>query len=677
MVLNHGTGVRIPVPLPLIFSTQFHAMPKLALTLAFAGAASLLALGASALGWLDEIELEAFDRRLVATRTTAPPHPDVAVIEINESSLDALEPVFGRWPWPRVTHAAVIDFLARGGARVIAYDVLLLEHDRRSAFPIGDTTISGAESDQALAESIGRAGNVILAASAAFEGLESTTGPIPPAPALPGPAWDAGAGFQVRPHLQLPIEPFANVAAGVGHTTVVLDDDGTVRRVLPFLEAQQRLVPWLGLVAALQAQAVPAEAVRLQGRRLQLGDQVVDLLDEDVPDALAPRVSRQLPLWPRERVRSYSFFDVIRSEEQIRSGEVPTIDPQVFRNAIVFVGPTAPSLNDVFASPLGGAAWPGVFIHATTADMALSKQWMRRTSVGMDATVTFVSAAAAAAAAMYLPVAGALAVLAAALGALLAGVTLPVGNGVWMAAAAPVLAFGLSAFGATTWQYVVEGRQKRQVKALFGRYVSPDVFRHLLAHPEVALGGQRRDMSVLFSDIRGYTTAVEHAAPEAIVAQLNEYFTAMVEVLFRHHGTLDKFVGDQVMGLFGAPVDDPDHADHAVAAAVDMVATLERLNEGWRARGLPTLDIGIGVSSGEMIAGNIGSATVMSYTVIGDAVNLGARLESLNKTYGTRILISGDTHRRLSRPVVTRLLGDVTVKGKTSSVPVYAVETSS
>lgn len=649
-------------------------MPKWALTLAIAGATSLVALGASTLGWLDEIELESFDRRLVATRDSAPPHPDVAVVEINESSLDALEPVFGRWPWPRITHAAVIDFLTRGGARVIAYDVLLLEHDRRSAFPLGETTMSGAESDGVLSESIGRAGNVILAASAAFEGLEATEGPVPPAPPLPGPAWEPGTGFQVRPHLQLPIPPFANVAAGVGHTTVVLDGDGTVRRVLPFVEAQGRVVPWLGLAAALQAQKIPAEAVRLDGRWLQVADQRVSLVDDDVPGTSG--TSRQLPLWPRERVRSYSFFDVIRSEEQLRSGETPTIDPAVFKDAVVFVGPTAASLNDVFASPLGGAAWPGVFVHATTADMALSKQWMTRASFAVDAAVTAAAGLGAAAAAMYLPVAGAMGVLALGLAALLAAVTVPVQQGLWLAAAMPIVAYALSAFGATSWQYVVEGRQKRQVKALFGRYVSPDVFSHLMAHPDVALGGQTRDMSVLFSDIRGYTTAVEHAEPATVVAQLNEYFTAMVEVLFRHRGTLDKFVGDQVMGLFGAPLDDPQHADHAVAAAMDMVATLERLNRAWRDRGLPPLDIGIGVSSGEMIAGNIGSATVMSYTVIGDAVNLGARLESLNKTYGTRILISGETQRRLTRPVPTRALGEVTVKGKTSSVPVYAVETT-
>ena len=647
-------------------------MPKLALTLVFAGAASLVAFGASALGWLDEVELETFDRRLLAMRTSAAPHPSVAVIEINESSLDALEPVFGRWPWPRVVHAALIDFLSRGGARVIAYDVLWLEHDRRLAFPLGETTMSGAESDQALSESIGRAGNVVLAASAAFEGLQSDTGPVPPAPALPGPAWDPGGGFQVRPYLQLPIDPFANVAAGVGHTTLVLDQDGTVRRVLPFVQAQGRVIPWLGLAAALHASQTPAEAVRLDGRWLTIGDSRVALLDQRTPDG----ASRQLPLWPSARARSYSFFDVIRSEEQLRSGETPTIDPAVFKDAVVFVGPTAASLNDVFASPLGGPAWPGVHVHATTADMLLSKRWMERAPVLVDLTVAAAGATLAAAAAMYLPVAGAmLAMLLAAL-ALIGGVTVPVGQGYWVAAAMPVAAFALSAFGATTWQYVVEGRQKREVKALFGRYVSPDVFSHLMAHPDVTLGGQKRDMSVLFSDIRGYTTAVEHADAEMVVTQLNEYFTAMVDVLFRHNGTLDKFVGDQVMALFGAPVDDPDHADHAVAAAVDMIQTLDRLNHAWKARGLPALDIGIGVSSGEMIAGNIGSSSVMSYTVIGDTVNLGARLESLNKTYSTRSLISGDTHRRLTRSWTTRPLGDVTVKGKTDSVPVYAVETT-
>jgi adenylate cyclase len=181
-------------------------------------------------------------------------------------------------------------------------------------------------------------------------------------------------------------------------------------------------------------------------------------------------------------------------------------------------------------------------------------------------------------------------------------------------------------------------------------------------------------MTVLFTDIRGFTTASEKSTPEAVVTQLNEYFGEMVEILFRHRGTLDKFVGDMVMGLFGAPVADALHADNAVQCALEMIKVLEQMNARWTAQNRPRLDIGIGISSGVMIAGNIGSSAIMSYTVIGDAVNLGARLESLNKEYGTRILMSEATKARLTLPVQSRRIGDVTVKGKTQPVGVYEVQ---
>jgi adenylate cyclase len=204
------------------------------------------------------------------------------------------------------------------------------------------------------------------------------------------------------------------------------------------------------------------------------------------------------------------------------------------------------------------------------------------------------------------------------------------------------------------------------------------VYSHLMANPDSArLGGTRRDMTVLFSDIRGFTAVTERGNPEALVAQLNEYFTEMVGIVFRHHGTLDKFVGDMVMALFAAPLDDLDHAEHAAQTAVDMVEALGRLNARWAAEGMPVLDIGIGINSGEMIAGNIGSAAVMSYTVIGDNVNLGARLESLNKDYATRIIISDATRIRLKAPYPLRPLGEVIVKGKSRPVAIYEIQTPS
>jgi adenylate cyclase len=247
-------------------------------------------------------------------------------------------------------------------------------------------------------------------------------------------------------------------------------------------------------------------------------------------------------------------------------------------------------------------------------------------------------------------------------------------RGTWLPLVPPLAGVAISAVGGLAWQYFVEGREKRQVTQLFSRYVSKDVFEQVLANPALAeLGGKRRTMSVLFSDMRGFTAMTEKGDPEALVEQLNEYFSRMVEVVFAHQGTVDKFVGDMVMALFGAPLDDPDHADHAVRAALAMSDALDRMNVEWQKQGRPALDIGIGINTGPMIAGNIGSDAIMSYTVIGDAVNLGARLESLNKNYGSRIIISDATRARLKGEYTLRPLGDVVVKGKTQAVPIFEV----
>lgn len=667
-------------------------MRKLAIGLAIGVLAWVLAWGLGGLGVFEDQELSTYDRRLTAVHRAGlargeATRNDVAIIEIDETSLRLLEPTFGRWPWPRVVHSAVVDFLVRGQAKVIAYDVLFVDRDLRSAFPLGDSgaVMSGAESDAALVESVKRAGNVVLAAEAIYEGSSSASGAaVPPAPALPGVNYQPGAGFFERPYLRLPFSDLAAVSAGVGHTVLELDTDGTARRVLPFVVAQGRAVPWLGLSAALVGEHVPASAVAIEGSRLRIGSARLPLLANPAKATDgADTPSRQMLLRLRgpyadqdgkRTYTTYSFVDLLRSEDLLLNGAAPLVDPAEFKDKYVFLGTTAPGLKDTYASPFGGPAMSGVHLHAATVDDVLSQRFMRKAEPATDLLTTGAAGLAAGVAAVMLPVGWAVA-LAIGVGALLVwAATTAMGTGVWVGLVSPVLALSLATFGGTAWQYFVEGRQKRLMKQLFGRYVSPDVFAHLVADPSLAkLGGHRREMTVLFSDIRGFTAASEKATPEAVVAQLNEYFSAMVAVLFRHHGTLDKFVGDMVMGLFGAPVADPQHADHAVAAALDMVRELERLNEGWKAQGRPTLDIGIGINSGEMIAGNIGSDTVMSYTVIGDAVNLGARLESATKEHGARILISEAVRARLTTPVRTREIGAITVKGKAQAVVVHAV----
>lgn len=666
-------------------------MRKLAIGLAIGGAAWALASGLGLFRVFTDQELSTYDRRLVATHETSlarggGAHQDLVIVEIDESSLRLLEPTFGRWPWPRVVHSAVVDFLARGQAKAIAYDVLFLDRDLRGAFPLGDSgaTMSGAESDNALVESVRRAGTVVLAAETIFEGSSTSDAPMAAAPPLPGVNYEPGAGFYVRPHLRLPFADLAAVSAGVGHTLLELDPDGTARRVLPFVVAQGRPVPWLGLAAFLAADRVPASAVSLDQSILHVGSARVPLLSAQALATTGEELpSRQMllrlhgPYADAEGQRTYptySFVDLLRSEDLMLNGAAPLVDPTEFRGKYVFIGTTAPGLKDTYPSPFGGPAMPGVQLHAATVDDVLSQRFMRKADTTVDVLTTGGASLVAGVVAVVLPVGWAVAVVLV-LGALLVwATTTAIGAGVWVGLVTPVLGLALATFGGTAWQYFVEDRQKRLMKQLFGRYVSPDVFAHLVADPSLArLGGQRREMTVLFSDIRGFTTASEKATPEAVVAQLNEYFSAMVAVLFRHQGTLDKFVGDMVMGLFGAPVTDPHHADHAVAAALEMVQELNRLNADWKARGMPTVDIGIGINSGDMIAGNIGSDTVMSYTVIGDSVNLGSRLESATKEHGVRILISEAVRSRLTTDVPTREIGAITVKGKAQAIVVHEV----
>jgi adenylate cyclase len=370
----------------------------------------------------------------------------------------------------------------------------------------------------------------------------------------------------------------------------------------------------------------------------------------------------------------YSAFAIINSANQTLNHEKPEIDPSLFRDKIVFVGATGAGLHDVFETPFAGGTMPGVQVHAAVADDFLSNRFMRAAPELVRVAAVVCVAVAIGLIATMVPAWWATAATLAAFTLFAWIATRAFAGGYWMNLSQPLLAGSFALFGGVAYQYVVEGREKRMMKKLFGQYVSKDVCEHLVANPALArLGGQRREMTVLFADIRGFTTVSESGQPEEIVQMLNQYFTTMVNIIFLHEGTVDKFVGDMVMALFGAPLDDPLHADHAVEAALDMIDELQKLNAAWQADGRPPLDIGIGINTGPMIAGNIGSDRIMSYTVIGDAVNLGSRLESLNKQYGTRIIISQATQARLNSRFELRPLGDVVVKGKTRPVAIFEV----
>jgi len=650
-----------------------------AATLVLALAAAAAALKSTELSTLDTVELKTYDWRMRQAASPESARTDIALVEIDETSLRNLEPLTGRWPWPRFVHGLLINYLARGSAKLIAYDINFAGPDTKSDITFGTVHATGAESDAVLVEAVKAAGNVVVLADATLEDER---------PHDVEPLTDAGYALDVDGILQRttifpPFGDLAAAAAAVGHNVFWLDADGPIRHTVPFVRSNHRALPSLGAAAGLRVAGIRAADVRLDGSVLQLGDRAMPLAPRTVQvaggssTALWGLINFRAPAWSADMTRrtypTYSFADLLASEQQIESNAKPAIDPAVFRDKIVFVGTTAAGLLDAYETPFAHGKMPGISVHAAVADDILSNRFMRAAPDGVRVASVLAAGLLVGAVATLVPAWWATAATAVML--VLFGwiSTRLFAGGYWMNLVQPVLASSIALFAGVGYQYFVEGREKRKMKRLFGQYVSRDVYEQLVAHPELArLGGSRRDMTVLFSDIRGFTTITERGQPEEIVALLNEYFTRMVDIVFKHHGTLDKFVGDMVMALFGAPVEDPQHADHAVAAALEMTEELRRLNERWKAEGrFADLDIGIGINTGPMIAGNIGSEQIMSYTVIGDAVNLGSRLESLNKQYGTRIIISDATRERLTSAYQLRPLGDVVVKGKSQPVAIF------
>ncbi len=652
-------------------------------------AAVLVVLALGATGVLDRPELWAYDWRLRWTARPETVSKDIVLVEINEGSIQVLEPVVGRWPWPRKLHAMLIDYLHRGSPKAIVFDIGFWEKEREGQYSFLGEEITGAQSDQALADAARRAGNVILLAESVNSGhvpLDEDGKPV--ARAWSAPPYRLGPDVEERPVIVFPYDELTKSAAAVGHNFLPFDFDGPARRMPPFIRQGDRYLPSLGMAAALLALDVKPGEVVLEGDTLRVRDQVIPLVPTRVPDgAGGSRLQRSMMinyLAPPTNVAgerpyaSFSASDLLRSQGQLLEGAAADVDPAQFKDKIVFVGTSAAGLFDVFQTPFGERVMPGIQLHASVADSVLSNRFIRIAPdfTRMLAVVLAAVAIGLTAAFLSFNVGAAITVAIA-----LAWTWFTVSafrDGLWLNLFQPVLVMAVALFGGTTYRYFVEDREKRKVKKLFGRYVSKDVYNQLLEHPEQAeLGGARREMSVLFSDIRGFTTVTEKGNPEELVAQLNEYFSRMVDIVFRHQGTVDKFVGDMVMALFGAPLDDPQHADHAVTTAVDMVRELGELNRKWAAEGRAQLDIGVGINSGDMIAGNIGSSSIMSYTVIGDNVNLGSRLESLNKDYKTRIIISDATRARLSGAYDIRPLGDVVVKGKTKPVAIFELKVPS
>lgn len=638
-------------------------------------------LGAPRIGFIDRMENLAYDLRLRAMLPGGQ-DPRLVIVDIDEKSLERE----GRWPWGRDRMSVLLEQLFEHyGVSLVGFDILFAEPDSSSGLEMLERLSRGRlntspefgarvaelrpelDYDGRFARALARYPVVLgyyFNHSDSADEMVSRVGTLP-APAVLRAELQPGGGVdsvEARGY-NANLAPFQEAAVRAGHFNPTLDADGVVRRVPLLLEYDGGLYEALSLRMARAMS--DADALELVYARDPGGYALLEWLrfgPHRVPvdgavQALVPYRG------PQGAFPYVSATDVL-------AGEAPA---DVLRGATVLVGTTAPALFDVRATPVA-AAFPGVEIHANLISGMLDGRVLQRPSYTHGAEFVLL-ALIGLLLALLLPPLGALGATLSTLGAIAlwlggnvyiwqqAGLVLPLASGLLLILSLYVMNM---AYG-----FFVEERGKRRLGGMFGHYVPPELVEEMSHNPRAySLEAESREMTVLFSDVRGFTTLSEGLNPKALSELMNAFLTPMTRVIHHHRGTIDKYMGDAVMAFWGAPLADPAHARHALAAAMEMIAEVDAVNRDFARRGWPSIKIGVGINTGVMSVGNMGSEFRQAYTVLGDAVNLGSRLEGLTKGYGVLLIVSEST-RAAVPDYAYRELDRVRVKGKAQPVSIY------
>ena len=624
-----------------------------------AGAVVGTLVAGAVLTWGESVRMDAAD---VMARSSLEKgkSPDITVVEIDEGTLAALANDYGRMmEWPRELYALVLDVLRKAGARRVVFDIIF---DAPSSVDPG--------SDETFASAVRKAPDVALAAN--FLPGDVVNKPLPESERtrLAVPV-DGRLPSDTAPDFATVVTGFEGLLTGavdIGVTNQEADPDGVMRKIRPFYHHGGEVFAALGLAAVRNLSWKKAGA---KGPGLIAKDGVISPLPVDHDGLLRLRF-----FGDRERYLGPSFARVLGVSFDIQQGAVMPKDfASEFNGKIVFVGVSAAALYDQKVTPI--SRWlPGVYVNATATEDVLRKRWL----VEVPSSVTMI-----------------LAVLFSAVGALAVRVTKwYAGAGAAVIEAAVVCVIAKMAFNAdylldpvvplaALWsgftaagvhRYLTEDYMKRKIRQAWGRYLSPEVIEELSKRDFEVEGlerGIRTELTVLFSDIVGFTSMSEKLSPEEVVSQLNEYLGVMSDVIRRNRGTLDKYIGDAIMAFWGEPLEDPEHAKHAVLAAVEMVEVLGSLQERWRKEGKKPFGIGIGINTGHAVVGHFGGAH-RNYTVIGDEVNIASRLEGLTRNYDANIIVSKATADAVKDVMELEHIGEVQVKNREKPVDIYAVK---
>jgi adenylate cyclase len=596
------------------------------------------------MGIFSHVELGSLDWRF-SLRGQRAPRFKMAIVAIDDESLNVWQDDKNQthqmpehWTWPRGFYGTVVDNLSKAGAKIIAFDLVYSE-----------SSIRDPSQDRSFANACKRAGNVVLS-----ERLGTR---------------DLGGGQTGQKRESL-IRPLDEAKRDKGLANAFADSDGYIRGyrvVVP--DENRKLVP--------DNASLDLAVVRqyLWGKPVEPQFNQDDVMTLDGGGSVAPLKILHDGLGkvdinydgPPDSFPTFKFHDVYYQ----------TMDMSVFKDRIVFIGSTSDILHDNFHAPFtDGDNMPGVETHAELVDTILAHDFLKRYPPYVELLLVLILGVLTSFLTFRVKTLyGALTAVLELTFYLTFVIFVFVGHNVVLPMVAPALAVAAAFLGIAVYRSWVEERRARSTRAMFSRYVSKQIVDEILKNPDaVKLGGEVKEVSILFSDVRGFTAMSEKLSAPQVVEVLNEYLTAMVDIVIANHGTLDKYVGDAIMAVWGSPVADPDHTKNSVRTAVMMMEVLKELQVKWKAEGKPEIDIGIGVHSGHVVAGNMGHPEYkMDYTVIGDDVNLAARLESANKELKAHVLISGAVYEATSSLIDVIKHPDIHVKGKEKAVEVYEV----
>ena len=563
--------------------------------------------------FFEAFESKSYDLRFKSLRGAIPPSPEIGIVMIDDKSIAE----FGRFPWSRGRYVKLLDRLSAAGTKAVLFDVFFSETETRAI-------------DNSLAAAVKKAGNVGLAVAYEFD-----------------------HNFRVvsSTHTLANIE---KGAAGIGHINFVPEEDGVGRRNQLLVEVEGKHVPSLGLLGAM---------MELGEKEFEAGRFNIKLRHTSIP------VDADYRMWinytgPPGRYPAYSFADIVQGR----------ISPEKLKGKILFVGATALGIYDMRVTPFSGNT-PGVETHATVADNILTGRFIRRTGIEAMYDIALIIVLGlftfyfTKRTGFYIAFPGAI---------VLTSVYVWFAfwmfkQGSWISMIYPPLAVIVSLLVAGSFRYLVLERSARELRSIFSSYHSDKLVARLEENPEAAqIGGDSKDVTIIFTDIKGFTSFSEQRTPQEVVTRLNEYLSAMVTVIEEYDGYVDKFIGDGIMAYWGAPLAQAHHAKLAVSCVIAMQEHMKKLCAKWQSEGVELFAIRAGIQSGEVVAGNVGlRGKKMEYTVIGDTVNQAARLEGSAKYYGVDSLVGENAYHRTCGEYGYRELDKIRMVGKQIPVTVY------